>query len=593
VTTKPASGWRFAFKYKLAISIAVIVSGVLASTFFVLQNRIEARAITRIKDDLQTTRQLVIDLIEERSKRLTDLALALSGNELVRTILTDPTLDRLTSDDIVTSEIMPKFPQLSLLSITDHRGVIRGSNSLGSNIGKLLSVDTPLQEGLSGGIGHAFFRQDDHFHQIITLPLLIGPPNRREVLGSIFVGMAWSTQDLHKIGAMSRAEIALLNHDRILMSSGSAFKTPAQAEPLPMAVIRSISTTQPEVHRIAGKRYIFLKIVGMKTSQAPSFVIAKCLDDQLGFVDDIRRVMIQFALLGIAVGVLVSLVMALNIARPIKTLTAVARLIAQDNYGTQVIVKTRDEFEQLGEAFNQMIAGLRERDLIRNTFGRYVDREIARRLLSRPESLRLGGRKRQVVILMADIRGFSRLSEQITPEATLLLLNHYFAGMIAIIKQYKGIVVDFIGDGLLAFFEPLETEAMTEIALSALNCAFQMQHDLTSVNAKMTSDGLPRLTIGIGLNTGPAIVGNIGSMDRAKYGIVGAEVNLTQRIQGEAGPGEVVLSEPMLALTRLAVDVQRRFEAVLKGFSGPRSLFAVAPREALELAVIVAEPPSV
>lgn len=590
MTTNPASRrWRFAFKYKLAISIAVIVSGVLASTFFVLQKRIEARAVSRIKEDLHTTRQLVIDLVEERNRRLTDLALAVAGNELVRTILTDPTLDRLTSDDIVTSEIMPKFPQLSLLSIADHRGLIRASNPLGSNIVKRLTGDSPLKAGLSGGIGRAFFRQGDHYHQVITFPLLIGPPNRREVLGSIFVGMAWSPQDLHKIGAMSGAEIALLNHDRILISSGGAFKTSA---PLPMHIIRNISSTRTEVHHIDGKRYIFLKIESQKAAQAPSFVIAKCLDDQLGFVDDIRRVMIQFALLGIAVGLVVSLGMALNIARPIKTLTSVARLIAQDNYGTHVIVRTNDEFQQLGEAFNQMITGLRERDLIRNTFGRYVDREVARRLLSRPESLRLGGRKRQVVILMADIRGFSHLSEQITPEATLLLLNHYFARMFAVIKQYKGIVVDFIGDGLLAFFEPMETETISEIALLALNCAFQMQHELASVNIEMSSDGLPSLAIGIGLNTGPAIVGNIGSMDRAKYGIVGAEVNLTQRIQGEARPGEVVLSEPMMELTRLAVDVQRRFETVLKGFSGQRSLFAVAPREAQEAAVVVTEPPT-
>jgi class 3 adenylate cyclase len=593
VTTNSANRWRFAFKYKLATSIALIVSGVLASTFFVLQNRIEARAVSRIKDDLQTTRQLVIDLIEERSEHLTDLALALAGNELVRTILTDPTLDRLTSNDIVTNEIMPNFPQLSLLSIADHRGAIRGSNSSEAEIEKKLTSGASLKAVLSGDIGHSFLCLGDRYYQVVTFPLLIGPPDRREVLGSIFAGMAWSARDLGKIGAMSRAAIALLNHDRILMSSGDAFKPSAQAEPgLSMDVIRHISATRPEVHRIAGKRYIFLKIVSQKTARAPSFVIAKCLDDQLGFVDDIRGVMIQFALMGIVVGVVVSLVMALSIARPIQTLTAVARQIARDNYGTQVVVRTRDEFEQLGEAFNQMIAGLHERDLIRNTFGRYVDREVARRLLSRPESLRLGGHKRQVVILMADIRGFSHLSEQITPEATLRLLNHYFARMIAIIKQYKGIVVDFIGDGLLAFFEPLETEEMPAIALSALNCAFQMQHELTGVNVKMTSDGLPKLTIGIGLNTGPAIVGNIGSIDRAKYGIVGAEVNLTQRIQGEARPGEVVLSEPMLALTRRAVDIQRRFETVLKGFSGSRSLFAVAPREAQEVSVMAVEPPT-
>ncbi|RJQ68213.1 MAG: adenylate/guanylate cyclase domain-containing protein [Desulfobacteraceae bacterium] len=551
----------------------------MAGTFFVLQNRIEARAVAVIKEDLQTTRELVINLIEERSRRLTGLALAAGSNELVRTIVTDATLDRLTSDDIVATEIMPSFPHLSLLSIADHKGQIRGSHSLGPDIEKILSTDSPLKAGLSGRVGHAFIRHGDRYHQIITFPLLIGPPSRNEVLGSIFVGMEWSAEDLQKIRTMSRADIALLHGLEILIFEGAAFKrSAAERQALSEATIDRLSSTLPEIHRIAGERYLFLKIEGQQARGAPSFVIAKSLDAQLGFVDDIRRVMVQFALLGIAVGLAVSLVMALGIARPIRTLTAVARLIAQDNYGMTVRVRTRDEFAQLGEAFNQMIAGLRERDLIRNTFGRYVDREVAQRLLSRPESLHLGGQKRQVVILMADIRGFSRLSEQITPEATILLLNHYFARMIAIIKGHEGIVVDFIGDGLLAFFDPLATD-VSKAALSALNCAFQMQAELAGVNATMASDGLPDLAIGIGLNTGPAIVGNIGSMDRAKYGIVGAEVNLTQRIQGEARPGEVILSEPMLNLVDGVVQVQRRFEQVLKGFSGQRSLFAVAPRE--------------
>lgn len=580
MTTKPSRGWRIAFKYKLALSIAVIVAGVLAGTFFVLQNRIEARAIAGVREDLHTTRQLVIDLIEERSKRLTDLALAAGGNELVRTILTDPTLDRRTNDDIVGSEIMPDYPQLSLLSIVDHTGKIRGSSSQGPDIEKILVADSPLRAGLSGRIGHAFFRSGDRYHQVITLPLLIGPPTGREVLGSIFVGMPWSAQDLRRIGAISRADIALLDNDAVVSSTGAAFERsqPGQSGLSP-AALRGISTTRPEIRRVSGRRYVFLTIEGQKATRAPTFVIAKSLDAQLGFVGDIRRVMIQFAILGIGVGLIVSLIMALNIARPIKTLTAVARLIARDNYGTQVIVRTRDEFEQLGEAFNQMIAGLRERDLIRSTFGRYVDREVAQRLLSRPESLHLGGQKREVVILMADIRGFSRLSEQITPEATILLLNHYFSRMIATIKQRDGIVVDFVGDGLMAFFDPLERQEISQTASTALNCAFQMQHELTGVNARMAQDGLPSLAIGIGLNTGPAIVGNIGSMDRAKYGIVGAEVNLTQRIQGEARPGEVVLSEPMFTLVSHAVEVRRRFEQVLKGFSDARNLFAVAPRQ--------------
>ncbi len=113
-------GFHFPFKYKLALSITTVVIGVLAGTFFVLERRIEANAIRGIKIDLQSTRQIVADLIEERNVRLQELARAVSGGELMRTILTDSRLDRLTCDDIVLNEILPSYPQLSVLGQDVH-----------------------------------------------------------------------------------------------------------------------------------------------------------------------------------------------------------------------------------------------------------------------------------------------------------------------------------------------------------------------------------------------------------------------------------------------------------------------------------------
>jgi class 3 adenylate cyclase len=572
-----AARWRFPFKYKLALSIAVILLGVLSGTFLVLQARIEANAVESIKADLQTTRQMVIGLIEERSARLHESARSVGGSELVRIILTDLTLDRLTADDIVAEEVMPRYPQLSLISVADHQGRIRASSALGAHVEYVEALSSPSRQGR---VGLAFLRIGPSYQQVTTLPVFVGPRERREVLGVVGVGMAWTAGDLVKIRTLSGADIALLAGEGIVAGAGPAFDAADKGNPRPPGGIpfNRVSTVSPEIHAIGGERHVLLRIEAHGTAGAPDFVIARSLDAQLAFVNEIRRIMIQFGLLGIAVGLAVSLAMATGIARPIRTLTAVARHIARDNYTLQVHVRSHDEFAELGAAFNQMIAGLRERDLIRDTFGRYVDREVAQKLLSRPESLHMGGQKRDVVIMMADIRGFSHLSEQISPEATVLLLNHYFARMIGIIKQHGGVVVDFVGDGLLAFFDPLDSDAPTAAGM-AVACAFQMQRQLAEVNEEMARDELPRLAIGIGLNTGPAIVGNIGSKERAKYGIVGAEVNLTQRIQGEAGPGEVVLSEPMFALVRESVAIHRQFERALKGFRNTRCLFSVTPRE--------------
>ena len=168
-------GFHLPFKYKLAITIAVIVVGVLAGTFLVLQHQIETNAVATIKRDLQTTRQMVIDLIAERNVRLRELATAVAGSELMRTILTDPTLDRLTCDDIVLNEIMPSYPQLSLISAFGSRGAVRASNPLGPDIETVLHLNHALRDGLDGRTAHGFYRIGRRYHQIIALPLMIGP----------------------------------------------------------------------------------------------------------------------------------------------------------------------------------------------------------------------------------------------------------------------------------------------------------------------------------------------------------------------------------------------------------------------------------
>jgi len=575
-------GFHFPFKYKLALSITVIVIGVLAGTFFVLQRRIEANAIRDIKIDLQSTRQIVADLIEERSEHLQELARAVSGGELMRIILTDTSLDRLTCDDIVLNEILPSYPQLSTLGAVDSRGLIRANNPLGPDIATVLASNDQLKNSLNGSIVHGFMRIGRNYHQIIALPLMIGPDDLREMLGVVFVGMTWTATDLAKLRRLSGADIALLSDDAIVSSAGPAFDaTPMKNAPAASSfqALANMSGTVPQMHPIGRERYLFLKIESQAETGVPAFAIARSLDAQLGFVQEIQRVMLEFAGVGIVFGIVISFFIAMGIAKPIQALTAAARHVAKDNFGVRVVVRGRDEFAELGDAFNQMIAGLHERDMIRSAFGRYVDHEVARRLLERPEMLRLGGQKRDVVIFMADIRGFSRLSEQLTPEQTVQLLNRYFAHIIGIIKDKGGVVVDFVGDGILVLFDPLERD-MPTMASSAVSCAFEMHHRLRHVNEEMIADGLPPIAIGIGLNAGPAIVGNIGSKERAKFGIVGAEVNLTQRIQGEAKPGEVVLSAPLYDRVKHRVRVDRMFTCELKGFRQPRTLYAVGPPDA-------------
>ncbi len=286
---------------------------------------------------------------------------------------------------------------------------------------------------------------------------------------------------------------------------------------------------------------------------------------------------------GLCIALIILLIRSVGgkMVRSIKGISKAAGNVAKGKYGDPLPQKSQDEIGQLITSFNAMVQGLKERDFISNTFGRYVDQEIARELMHQPEATRLGGEKREVAILISDIRGFTPLSESLSPEAIISLLNHYFSHMIEVIKKHKGIIVDFFGDGVLVFFDPLDGPIEPAIQ-RAIRCAMQMQNEMVPFNEEMRKEGLPMLEMGIGLNAGQVVVGNIGSETRAKYGIVGSAVNLTQRIQELARGGEVVISDSIYHYAGSYLDVRRSFEVQLKGLQEKMKLH-VADSERIPL----------
>jgi len=262
----------------------------------------------------------------------------------------------------------------------------------------------------------------------------------------------------------------------------------------------------------------------------------------------------------------------------IRDLSLAAKKVEKGDYGPPLPVNRTDEMGRLVESFNRMVEGLKERDFISSTFGRYVDREVAAELLKRPEAARLGGQKREVAILFSDLRDFTPLSESLSPEQTIRILNRYFSRMIEVIQRHKGIIVDFLGDALLVFFEPPGTDVAPS-ARRAFQCASEMQEELSRHNEENRSLGLPELQMGIGLHVGEVVVGNIGSTTRAKYGIVGSAVNLANRIQAVAAGGEIVLSESAYATLKEHVSAQTLSPVALKGLPEPVPLYVIKPIE--------------
>jgi class 3 adenylate cyclase len=143
-----------------------------------------------------------------------------------------------------------------------------------------------------------------------------------------------------------------------------------------------------------------------------------------------------------------------------------------------------------------------------------------------------------------------------------------------VIQAHKGIIVDFLGDSVLAFFDSLNSSPK-EAARAAVCCALELRRATDRLNETMSQENLPQLATGIGLNAGEVVVGNIGSKARTKYGIVGGPVNLTHRIQAQAQGGEIIVSQSVYSLLQSEITVSRSFQALLKGVEEEVSLFAV------------------
>ena len=210
---------------------------------------------------------------------------------------------------------------------------------------------------------------------------------------------------------------------------------------------------------------------------------------------------------------------------------------------------------------------------IRKIFGRYLSDRVVANLLESPEGLKLGGEKRTITIMTSDLRGFTAISERLLPEETIKLLNVYLHYMADTIADYQGTIDEFQGDGILVLFGAPTTRK--DDAVRAVACACAMQLRMAAVNREMEQMNLPQLTMGIGINTGEVVVGNIGSEKRSKYGVVGTPVNLTYRIESYTVGGQILISEQTLAEVRAIAMVEESKQVLSKGIQKPITIYQV------------------
>ncbi|WP_194847404.1 adenylate/guanylate cyclase domain-containing protein [Candidatus Neptunochlamydia vexilliferae] len=240
-----------------------------------------------------------------------------------------------------------------------------------------------------------------------------------------------------------------------------------------------------------------------------------------------------YGLIAFAISILVAAAFAYFLSKLVSsslgTLCDTVQAIGNGDFSCRSHLHTQDEFNELSMAINTMAKGLEERERLKSGFARYVSQYALDELLKLDQPITLKGERRKVTLLFSDIRHFTSMAEELPPEEVLKMLNEYFEEMIEVVFSYGGTLDKFIGDGMMVEFGAPMDDKLQE--LHAVLAAIQMQLRLEELSANWEKEGRRSLEMGIGIHTGLAVLGNIGSEKRMEYTAIGDAVNVASRLE--------------------------------------------------------------
>jgi adenylate cyclase len=279
------------------------------------------------------------------------------------------------------------------------------------------------------------------------------------------------------------------------------------------------------------------------------------------------------ATLGLAL--IISAVLSRQVTGPLYDLRATVEAIGQGDLNAIARPRGTVEFVEMARAINLMTAGLRERKMIEQAFSGYLSHEVLERILRDGKLPELKGERRSVTLMFADIRDFTSMAEINQPEDVVEMLSEFFARMVAIVRRNYGYVDKFLGDGMMATFgAPADDLEHEQHAIAA---AIEMQKELRELSSRWQSQGRAGFKMGIGINSGNAVVGNIGSEEHMEYTAIGDAVNLASRLQNATKEvdAEILVSESTYDAAQNAFRWTSLGEIKVKGRTQPVRIYGV------------------
>jgi len=549
---------KFSFHTKLFIALGAIVCLSTMSILFILQGTTKKHITKNIKKKFEGTRLAIRHLQELRVKFAVNSINNLTiSNAQFRSVIstasvngdnmgfgeTDNESAILKDAHLRLSSILPFlsiYREADIFVVTNAEGILLFTKSspkvFGDDLTNLRIFEELAERGVAIDVWYAHMQKENGFllpgsdsdvaYQVIASPIVF----RNEIHGVVICGHRIDKDTLFRLENISGVDLALYSAKGVMAST----LTVSREQALNALVKSSNYNMKRDVHEtLLGKEDFLsmtLPILAKTRAEVGGFIVLESLTKELRFVSKLRVTLFIVGGIIFLISVGFSFILSKGITRPVKKLAMAANNIGAGKFDTKVDIRTGDELEMLGNAFNGMVDGLKERDFIKSTFERYVSPAVATEIINNPDMLNLGGERKTLTIFFTDIGNFTNLSEKLSPEEVVTRLNEYFHGMNDAIMESNGTIDKFQGDCIMAFWgAPIDQE---NHAILACQAAIKCLRFLNKLEREWVAGGLPPRTYRFGLNTGEVVVGNIGSSTRFEYTIIGDDVNLASRLEG-------------------------------------------------------------
>jgi len=506
----------------LALFLGLLVFILFITMVFVQRANLE-NARHQVSLDIQANANVLLQAVESHTKQLFESSHLLSSDFAFKRAFA--TQDRATILSAMQNHLnrLDSADVMLLLDIDDETVI---ANTLEPNrFGQDSGFSKLLAQADASDYGEAssFVLMQGEVYQFIVGFLLAPEP-----VAWMAIGFRVDDSYVKKFETLSLSHISLVYMENQLPQVFASALQGKQRQQLQQVLLQNSALNQ-DLIVLDGQAYVtYARPLADSVELPVKAVVQRSLTEAMLPYDQLRMVLIILFFIGLMLALLGSVYIARKITKPIRQLTDCAERVQRGDFEGRVTVDREDEVGVLAQAFNHMLKGLEERDLVSKLLGKVVSPEIAQELLEK--GVELGGEEKEVTILFSDIRDFTTLCEGQTATAVLSLLNAYLTEMSMIIEQHEGVVDKYIGDAIMALFgAPIESDKSATLAVKA---SLAMLGGLKKVNKLFLEQGVPQVDIGIGINTDTVVVGNMGSQNRLNYTAIGDGVNLSSRLEG-------------------------------------------------------------